>query len=228
MKAKNIFPALLIACISLTASCSSDSPSDGIKKGKENQAAPISNSNEKWVYYSLEENKQVGVKQFRRQYFRQKVVGAHRLGHCHLRRPYPHQQRCFGHRTRRHSGIRRRLFHFETSPRNRIFHRCLRITSVCNNHKNIPTDFKPAGMFSFAGGEKSAPLLFSYSLQIFRYGQVKVAANNVVMHHPLLHGRRSHVIAENRSEIFVVILHAVEFFFPQSHTPQGSHREFPW
>lgn len=64
MKAKNIFPALLIACISLTASCSSDSPSDGIKKGKENQAAPISNSNEKWVYYSLEENKQVGVSNF--------------------------------------------------------------------------------------------------------------------------------------------------------------------
>ena len=51
MKAKNIFPALLIACISLTASCSSDSPSDGIKKGKENQAAPIS-------------NKQVGVSNF--------------------------------------------------------------------------------------------------------------------------------------------------------------------
>ena len=36
----------------------------GMKKGKENQAAPISNSNEKWVYYSLEENKQVGVSNF--------------------------------------------------------------------------------------------------------------------------------------------------------------------
>ena len=34
------------------------------KGGQGKHAAPISNSNDKWVYYSLEQNKQIGVSNF--------------------------------------------------------------------------------------------------------------------------------------------------------------------
>ena len=65
MKAIHILPAAILICAAAFASCSSDSPNpDGIKAGKENTATPISNSNDKWVYYSLEQNKQVGVSSF--------------------------------------------------------------------------------------------------------------------------------------------------------------------
>ncbi len=65
MKAIHIFPAIILVCVAALSSCSSDSPNtDGIKKGKENTSTSISNSNDKWVYYSLEQNKQVGVSSF--------------------------------------------------------------------------------------------------------------------------------------------------------------------
>ncbi len=65
MKAIRIIPAIIIALSATFVSCSSDSPNaDEIKTGRENTSAPISNSNDKWVYYSLEQNKQVGVSNF--------------------------------------------------------------------------------------------------------------------------------------------------------------------
>lgn len=65
MKAKHIFPAVILICAAALASCSSDSPNPSvIKAGRENTATPVSNSNDKWVYYSLEQNKQVGVSSF--------------------------------------------------------------------------------------------------------------------------------------------------------------------
>lgn len=66
MMKSGIFLYCAIAVSALFASaCSSDSPEPGgIKKGKENVAAPIANSNAKWTYYSLESNRLVGTSNF--------------------------------------------------------------------------------------------------------------------------------------------------------------------
>ena len=54
-------------------------------------------------------------------------------------------------------------------------------------------------------------LLYSVLSHVFLVGTVKVATNEVVVHHALLYRGQCHVIAEYYGKILVVILYAVIF-----------------
>lgn len=65
MKLLKPYILLMLLTGTVLTSCADDSPSsDGVAKGKEQVSTAISNTPERWTYYSLEENKIVGYSEF--------------------------------------------------------------------------------------------------------------------------------------------------------------------